>query len=674
VCEFLCVCACVCVCGSKELSSFISECLLVLGLGHIGLKHVLIVVVFPIYSVRQFVVKCIFFLSVLGSALSWKSVEFIDQFNSEELFRMASSPQQVHSIRNIVNLVQTGKLKTQDGNGNNFSNNNVNNDYNQQYPPKSTDSSQQQQQLSPDDTDRRSDTSTSSSKLTSESRWLLIKQLAQRKAAKSNQQFNNTNSSNNGGAPDADYGPDSADQSPESGMGMNNNNNNSDYYSAADTDSHQRYGRPTPMSPKQRQQFEQQQQYNQYDDPKRPQQPQYNPWVGGGAVNDRPRQSSSSPSNRQQQQQRARSADPRNSYDNSFFNNTSNNSFNFNLVASPRNGGTGDPDDMRAFRAAQNVAALHDEHYKECTFQPKFYTSDRSRSKDAETPFYARVQRWQSQREVDLQSKRQSLARMENEHCSFAPRLNRNSLSAAMELRGAVGPDATPETIEDVATRLHRSHEESLLLKGKYIEMEMKRVQEEEMRACTFKPNTSSTASKYAEVKPKYYLEETYKHNKTPVQDPLEKEYTFTPSVKGAAKHMASAKAYLSKNVVDRLSKPLPAVVDDSSDLMNRGPRLSPSSGSTPFDIAYGGNVMDMNSYLSGNNNNNISSGGSVGSHGSGTRRRSGTGSPRAALLQTQQQQQAPPQNPLNSIFRSSFSHSVERPSRASSAPRERTG
>jgi hypothetical protein len=73
---------------------------------------------------------------------------------------MASSPQQVHSIRNIVNLVQTGKLKTQDGNSNNFSNNNVTNDYNQQYPPKSTDSSQQQQQLSPDDTDRRSDTST----------------------------------------------------------------------------------------------------------------------------------------------------------------------------------------------------------------------------------------------------------------------------------------------------------------------------------------------------------------------------------------------------------------------------------------------------------------------------------------------------------------------------------
>jgi hypothetical protein len=545
---------------------------------------------------------------------------------------MEVSPPQAHSIRNIVQLVQTGKLKSQDGSGYGGGYGVMGGPNHGTGVPASAQQSPEIQQYSGGDEndDKRSETSQSSSKLTSESRWLLIKQLAQRKALK-------------GQHPDQPGGQSissSVDGPAYSGPNGNGSGPANDYHSTADTDSHLRYGRPTPPSPKYRQQSEQ----GHYDE-------QYvKPTMNNNWTNERPRQSASSPMNRKPLQ-RSHSADPRGSFDNSF-----------NTNSSPRRNlddGSYNMDDARAFRHAQSVAALHEEVYKEYTFQPKFYTSDvsRSRSKDVETPFYSRVQRWQSQRDADLEARRKMKERLEIDSCSFQPKLNANSLRAALEMRGASGPDATPETMEDVATRLHKAHEESLLLKNSFIQMEEKRVIEEELRACTFKPNTTSTtSSKYSETKPKYHLEHEYKHNKEPLRDPRDKENTFTPRVKGVNANMKSAVVYLSTNVVDRLSRPLSASVDTSasSSSVRR-------SSATPFDVGFGGNVMDMNAYMGGGGNV-VSSSASVGSMGSNRRQSSSA---------NQQHQRT--QTPLNTIFRSSFSHSAaEEKQRASSAPKER--
>ena len=408
----------------------------------------------------------------------------------------AFSPQQPGSIRNIVQLVQSGKLKSDS--------------------PLTAEHATfpQGAPIEDDDRSRRSEGSHSSSKLTSESRWLLIKQLAQRKAQRQE-----------AAAAATRQGYDVRSSAPNNGSFQDVTPGQEDYYSS-ETDNRFR-----PNSYNQQQQSQAPGADN-FDDSSWLEKPQQSQSPSGG----RRRSQSADP--------RDRISSPNSNVDTSFVSSPGNRSRQYDDGMS-----LSYMDDARSYRIAQNEAALRNEVYKECTFQPRLYTSEtsRSRNKDLETPFHQRVARWQSTKDAEIVKRKQAIDRIEVESCTFKPKLNANSVRAATELRNGgmagTGHDLSPE-VSDVATRLHKSYEESLMLKAKYIELELKRVQDEEIRSCTFQPNISTTHSKFHTVRPKYHLEETYKQNKPTPIDPSSRECTFTPKVTFKL-HFYSIRCYL---------------------------------------------------------------------------------------------------------------------------------
>ena len=84
--------------------------------------------------------------------------------------------------------------------------------------------------------------------------------------------------------------------------------------------------------------------------------------------------------------------------------------------------------------------------------------------------------------------KRAILEKAQSADWTFKPRINRNSLKSVKELRGDVG---------DVSTRLYKGNEEIAAMKAKFIEDEIRREQEAEARACTFRPQLVTDKTKY---------------------------------------------------------------------------------------------------------------------------------------------------------------------------------
>jgi hypothetical protein len=204
--------------------------------------------------------------------------------------------------------------------------------------------------------------------------------------------------------------------------------------------------------------------------------------------------------------------------------------------------------DARSNRIAQTEAAIRHEMFKDCTFRPQikdlpaYYGAKR----DNESSFNDRVSRWQRDKEMEIEQRKNLTADEELEECTFQPKLNKNSLRAVKEIRGEEG------VVEHPSERLYKNHELSILQRTKFIEEELSRDRELEVKECTFKPNLRKDAT-YSQVKakvsakPKPYKESTV--------DP--KKYTFAPNVKGITKGMVNAEQYVSTNVVDRLTRPL---------------------------------------------------------------------------------------------------------------------
>lgn len=206
--------------------------------------------------------------------------------------------------------------------------------------------------------------------------------------------------------------------------------------------------------------------------------------------------------------------------------------------------------DARTNRIAQAEAAIRHEMFKDCTFRPKikdlpayYGATARDRSRDGGN-FNDRVNRWQREKELEQSRKKNLTDISELEDCTFHPKINRNSLRAVKEIRG--------DDHDDPSERLYKNHELSILQKTKFIEEELGRERELEVKECTFQPNIRQDAA-FSQVKPKVSSKpKTYAE---PSVDP--KKYTFAPNVKGINKNMTNAKQYVSTNVVERLTRPI---------------------------------------------------------------------------------------------------------------------
>lgn len=234
--------------------------------------------------------------------------------------------------------------------------------------------------------------------------------------------------------------------------------------------------------------------------------------------------------------------------------------------------------DARSNRIAQTEAAIRHEMFKDCTFRPKIkdlpaYYGAR---KEDDTSFNDRVTKWQRDKTVEIEQRKSLTADQELEECTFKPKLNRNSLRAVKEIRGE------EEAIEHPSERLYKNHELSILQRTKFIEEELSRERELEVKECTFRPNLRKDAT-YSQVKAKVSAKP--KTKKEPLVDP--KKYTFAPHVKGITKGMVNAEQYVSTNVVDRLTRPL----------------VSPPEGADTQET-FDKPAIDMETFMSNNSNN----------------------------------------------------------------------
>lgn len=228
----------------------------------------------------------------------------------------------------------------------------------------------------------------------------------------------------------------------------------------------------------------------------------------------------------------------------------------------------------RSNRIAQTEAAIRHEMFKDCTFRPqiKALPSHYGQLKEDDSSFYDRVSKWQREKESEASRRKALTEDSEMLDCSFKPKINRNSLRAVQEIRGA-------DETEDPTERLYKNHELSILQRSKFIEDELARERELEARECTFQPNlgkNKNTTKKYNNVRSKLSAQAKVRYE--PVDEA--KNHSFTPKVKGVGPNMSSAQLYVSTNVVDRLTRPLVTPAED------------------PAKVTFDGPVMDIASFM----------------------------------------------------------------------------
>jgi len=227
--------------------------------------------------------------------------------------------------------------------------------------------------------------------------------------------------------------------------------------------------------------------------------------------------------------------------------------------------------DSRSNRIAQTEAAIRHEMFRDCTFRPKIKAlpNHYGSQKEDDSVFYDRVIRWQKEKDQGAQRRKAVTDTSAIVDCTFKPKINRNSLRAVKEIRGA--------STEDTSNRLYKNHELSILQRSKYIEEELARERVLETEECTFAPNiTTSNTDKFKQVRCKVSAQPK-KRVYDPSNHPETKHCTFHPKVKGVGAHMNSAQVYVSSNVVDRLTRPL-VQVGEVADSMHEGPVLDMTS------------------------------------------------------------------------------------------------
>jgi hypothetical protein len=216
--------------------------------------------------------------------------------------------------------------------------------------------------------------------------------------------------------------------------------------------------------------------------------------------------------------------------------------------------------DARSNRMVQNEASIREEMFRECTFQPKIkelplaYGVGKDVRGSREGPFYDRVIRWKEAKAQEASVKKQQVDRTHTIDCTFHPRMNRNSERAIKEIRGHGFDQEDPVSVGE---RLYRNSEAVYMMRAKAIEEELKKERNEEGLECTFQPTLVSDNGKYSQVKSKFNHVQTRRAEDDLQQqnDRLMRACTFTPKVKGIGARMASAKLYVSTDVVERLTR-----------------------------------------------------------------------------------------------------------------------
>ena len=190
--------------------------------------------------------------------------------------------------------------------------------------------------------------------------------------------------------------------------------------------------------------------------------------------------------------------------------------------------------------------------------------------------------------------------------------MNRNSEKAVKEIRGQNFENSMP-----AGERLYRNSEAVYMMRARTIEEELRRERSEEDKECTFQPDIST--EKYPHVKSKF-LHRKRQPDPQEVEQSRMKNCTFTPKVKGINKNMASAKLYVSANVVERLTRGVggtgsPSREGSMADGYMDG-QGGEEGGHGDGEAGDQSNVMDVASFMtsrtshsrSGNNHHNPSS------------------------------------------------------------------
>jgi hypothetical protein len=218
-------------------------------------------------------------------------------------------------------------------------------------------------------------------------------------------------------------------------------------------------------------------------------------------------------------------------------------------------------------KAEQRKEEIKKELDASCPFKPTLYHSQSAdyvrQSHGGSSDIYARQMAWRQQREEEVERKRIEGVQEQARECTFTPVVNRSG-DTSLRHEGAT------RSAEEVAERLysqgleHRRHVQDVL-KAKQ--------QEEENKACTFKPAVNPTGRRDPTPVKSRYLDSTPRKSKGADVDSGQrreeeelKECTFTPRVNRPSRDMAVARQYLSEPAWERLSKPRLVTPQQSTD------------------------------------------------------------------------------------------------------------
>jgi hypothetical protein len=234
-------------------------------------------------------------------------------------------------------------------------------------------------------------------------------------------------------------------------------------------------------------------------------------------------------------------------------------------------------------KAEQRKEEIRREMDASCPFKPTLYQSQSAdyvrQSHGGTSDIYARQMAWRQQKEEEVERKRIEGEQEQARECTFTPVVNR---SGDTSLRHEVAG----RSAEEVAERLysqgleHRRHVQEVL-KAKQ--------QEEENKACTFKPAVNPTGRRDPTPVKSRYLDSTPRKSKGAGIDSGQKreeeelkECTFTPRVNRPSRDMTVARQYLAEPAWERLSKPRLVTPQQSTDSCFS----STQRGSSPASVA----------------------------------------------------------------------------------------
>lgn len=158
---------------------------------------------------------------------------------------------------------------------------------------------------------------------------------------------------------------------------------------------------------------------------------------------------------------------------------------------------------QRVTKVAKSESQIKQEIFKECTFKPVIKPLPPSYGplKEDGTPFVTRVMKWNKEKQLNIMKKNEIINKMNDDLCTFQPKINKNSLNSVKFNRGMNQSDK--KDVEKITERLYNNHIIMYNLKNELYNKEREKAREEEEEQCTFQPILTYNKN-YQDVKPKY--------------------------------------------------------------------------------------------------------------------------------------------------------------------------